>query len=116
VTTNVFTTAAFVTSKDNRAAGDEHESVWELLPWYANATLQPAEVLRVERHLATCGECTMELARCRCLSATNKDIDVQPWSPSPTHFAQVLAHIDRADRLASNTTVDATTLWSRLRD
>jgi Putative zinc-finger len=98
------------TKSNNQGAGKEHESVRELLPWYANATLQPSEVLRVESHIATCGECRTELERCRRLCAATKDIDAQPWSPSPAHFGQVLAHIDRADRIAANSTVNVTSL------
>ncbi len=104
---------------DNRTTRDEHESVWQLLPWYANATLQPSEALRVERHLATCAQCTAELERSRRLSAATKDIDLQPWSPSPAHFARVLAHVDDSDhghRIAATTTASSSPLWSKLHD
>ena len=106
-----------ITSSNNhRTAGDEHESVWELLPWHANATLQSPEALRVERHIATCHDCAVELERCRRVFAATQDIDVQPWSPSPAHFAQVLTHIDRAERIAASRPADSTSPWLRLRN
>lgn len=35
----------------------EHASIVELLPWYANGTLSPAEYARVDQYLTTCTEC-----------------------------------------------------------
>ena len=42
-----------------------HQEVWELLPWYANGTLEREEAAEVEAHLASCPACQRELTRCR---------------------------------------------------
>jgi len=39
----------------------EHSEVADLLPWYANGTLDPDERTRVERHLADCIACKQDL-------------------------------------------------------
>ena len=41
--------------------GDPHQMTQELLPWYANGTLEPGEQRLVEDHLAACAECRAEL-------------------------------------------------------
>lgn len=41
--------------------GDPHQMAQELLPWYANGTLEPGEQRLVEDHLAACAECRAEL-------------------------------------------------------
>ena len=47
----------------------KHE-IAELLPFYANGTLDAAERERVEAELATCADCTEELAQLNLLSAS----------------------------------------------
>ena len=41
--------------------GDPHQMTQELLPWYANGTLDLGEQRLVEDHLANCAECRAEL-------------------------------------------------------
>jgi len=38
-----------------------HEEVWDLLPWYVNATLEAAEARAVEEHAQGCGICREEI-------------------------------------------------------
>lgn len=53
-----------------------HRDVWELLPWYVNQTLEPAERERVEAHLATCITCRSEVVLLRQLERHVRDTDV----------------------------------------
>ena len=39
---------------------DPHQAVDELLPWYANGTLEGEELALVERHLVECARCRQE--------------------------------------------------------
>jgi hypothetical protein len=48
---------------------DRHQEAQELLPWYVTGTLDAAERLMVESHLADCPECQAELASERRLRA-----------------------------------------------
>lgn len=50
-------------------AGEEHEAVQLLLPWYVTDRLDPAERAEVAAHLETCAECRAELATERALAA-----------------------------------------------
>lgn len=76
-------------------ATHDHRRAWELLPWYVNETLAPAERDRVEAHLATCPECRAEVDLCRDLvAAGGRPEDLAP-APHP-------AQLDRlVDRIAS---------------
>jgi hypothetical protein len=102
-----------VTSNDNRTKDNGHEGVWELLPWHANATLNAQEALRVERHVAVCAACQMELERCRQLRVAAKAVDLQAWSPSTRHFTQVLARLDSIEATQGATSRTGAALWSR---
>jgi anti-sigma factor RsiW len=74
-----------------------HQGVWELLPWYANGTLDGREGEEVETHLSTCPACQAELQRCRDVAAAVHKAGEAAWSPSPGHFSQLLAHINAAE-------------------
>ena len=47
--------------------GHAHRDVERLLPWYANATLDPDEDARVRAHLIECAACRAELATLRAV-------------------------------------------------
>lgn len=76
-----------------------HESVWELLPWYVNGTLSAHEAALVEGHLPHCVACQQEAKRCESLAAISKSTreEEEVWTPSPRHFAQVLSRVEAAD-------------------
>jgi hypothetical protein len=74
-----------------------HQGVWELLPWYANGTLDGREREAIEAHLSTCPACQAELTRCRDIVTAVHAAGEAAWSPSPGHFSQLLAHIDAAE-------------------
>lgn len=69
-----------------------HE-IAELLPYYANGTLDAGERARVEAELATCPACAQELAELQALAASLRSrADAAP--PLPAHlFDDVLARI-----------------------
>jgi hypothetical protein len=104
-----------MTGKPNHAADqNDHRAVLELLPWYANGTLDVQEQARVKQHLATCRVCQQQLGRYLHLSTAAKSMD-EKWSPSPRHFAQILAHIDRVEASRTKTAKNADTLLDRVR-
>lgn len=72
-----------------------HRRVFELLPWFANGTLEPAERRGVEEHLAACRECTEELARCRELAEAVRAATVPAPAPHPVQLRGLLARIDQ---------------------
>lgn len=47
----------------------EHQKTLELLPWFVNSTLAPAERSALEHHLAECASCRRELEALREFSA-----------------------------------------------
>ena len=47
-----------------------HQQCWELLPWYANGSLNEAERTTLKSHLGTCLVCRRELAYLRKLGST----------------------------------------------
>ena len=57
--------------------GGEHREVERLLPWYANATLEPDERARVHQHLSECGSCRAELAGLRAMIDAAADAPVE---------------------------------------
>ena len=73
--------------------GRDHDYVWELLPWYVNEGLSPQELNEVETHLKDCSTCQQEVARCRELSESVKTSQKEVWTPSPAHFANILANV-----------------------
>jgi anti-sigma-K factor RskA len=58
---------------------DKHPD--ELLPWYANATLEGAERAAVEEHLRTCERCRNEVEFLRALRESVKAVDREAWTP-----------------------------------
>ncbi len=80
----------------------DHE-IAELLPFYANGTLDAAERARVEAELATCTECATELRELQALAATLKArADAAP--PLPEHVLD-----DAFARIATPATAVAAT-------
>jgi anti-sigma factor RsiW len=64
-------------------AGDRHQQVQSLLPWFVNGTLDEDEEAAVEAHLAECAECradlATEMAMGREVAVASLDID-QGWA------------------------------------
>jgi hypothetical protein len=76
---------------------ERHDNVWLLLPWYANGTLETAERLLVEDHLAGCPSCREEVARCNGLAAALRDRPEIAPSPHPLQLARLMERLDAAE-------------------
>ncbi|HXO43682.1 MAG TPA: zf-HC2 domain-containing protein [Thermoanaerobaculia bacterium] len=76
---------------------ERHDTVWLLLPWYANGTLETAERLLVEDHLAGCPGCLEEVARCNGLAAALRGRPEIAPSPHPLQLARLMERLDAAE-------------------
>jgi Putative zinc-finger len=76
---------------------ERHDTVWLLLPWYANGTLETAERLLVEDHLAGCPSCLEEVARCNGLAAALRGRPEIAPSPHPLQLARLMERLDAAE-------------------
>jgi hypothetical protein len=76
-----------------RLRGDSHQQTQELLPWYANSTLDAREAQAVEAHLADCEECRADLEQERALvqKITEPPADVDRG------WAALLARVEAAE-------------------
>lgn len=86
-----------MTAQKNTERND-HDYVWELLPWYVNNGLSRQEIDEVQAHLKDCSDCQREVVRCRELNATVKTNRSDEWTPSAPHFAKILANVDAVER------------------
>jgi anti-sigma factor RsiW len=96
----------------DRNRDDQHQLVFEALPFYANGTLNAQESGRVETHLEDCASCRTELARCREVSGAVKA--GPEWSPSGADWAAMEARMDRADGRVQGASA-APGLWEAVR-
>ena len=79
---------------------DTHAEAWNLLPWLANGTLQPADREWVEAHVQTCAECRAELAAQRMLSTHLRQVtDEMPAAASEEQrsFDKLWARIEASE-------------------
>ncbi|MBM3225487.1 MAG: hypothetical protein FJZ47_17030, partial [Candidatus Tectomicrobia bacterium] len=92
-----------------------HQEVSALLPWYANGTLQGAELHVVELHLAVCPACQAELAQCHRLADVMRTAEAPAWSPSPARLTRLLARIEatEAHRTRLRASWEAVRAWGR---
>jgi anti-sigma factor RsiW len=81
--------------------GNDHEKVWEILPWYVNGTLEGHEHELVARHLMRCQSCTDEVARCRSIATAVHDCEEAAMTPSAEHFARLMERIERGSAPAA---------------
>ena len=100
-------------STQKNIENQDHDNVWELLPWYVNQGLSLQEVNQVETHIEVCMICQSELARCQELNQSVKTNQQDEWMPSPPHFAKVLEQVDalEARRLKSQDTPGWLAKW-----
>lgn len=75
-----------------------HREIFELLPWYANATLEDAERREIEQHLSGCAECARELEALRAVQAAAIELAEEAPAPSPALLGKTLAEIERWER------------------
>ncbi|MFH0340562.1 MAG: anti-sigma factor family protein [Chromatiales bacterium] len=76
------------------SANDPHRHIIEILPWYANGSLDPREAMEVEAHLAGCPSCQRELRWCRDIAHSVQTMDDQEWVPSPGHFDSLMEKVN----------------------
>jgi anti-sigma factor RsiW len=94
---------------DNGQGERQHRRVLDLLPWYANGTLEDVERRIVEVHLASCARCREELAADRLLGESLRQIPETAPAPHPAQFARLLERLD-SDRTGLRNA------WAALRD
>ena len=85
---------------------DPRREIEELLPWYVNGTLSPAETATVEQSLARDPVCRAELEECRALARLLEAHDTATWQPKPAAFDRLLADIDRLDAAPTSARTD----------
>ena len=81
--------------------GNQHQKVWEILPWYVNGTLAGHEHELVARHILTCRSCADEVARCQSIAAAVRSSEAAAPTPSPEHLARLMERIDHAGASAA---------------
>jgi Putative zinc-finger len=86
---------------------ERHETVWLLLPWYTNGTLETAERLLVEDHLAGCPSCREEMAHCNGLAAALRGRPELAPSPHPLQLARLMERLDATDATDAGDAGDA---------
>jgi hypothetical protein len=77
------------------STANPHREIEELLPWYANGTLTPAEQAMVEQHLKQCPACRMKLEPCRVLVTQLHEPAEAAWRLPASHFDRLMADINR---------------------
>jgi anti-sigma factor RsiW len=81
--------------------GNDHEKVWEILPWYVNGTLEGHEHEFVARHILSCQSCADEVVRCQSIATAVRSSEEAAWMPSPEHLARLMERIDRGSASAA---------------
>jgi Putative zinc-finger len=77
---------------------NRHDSVWLLLPWYANGSLAAAERRDVEEHLGACARCRAELEHCQSFGAALRAEPDHAPSPHPIQLARLMARIEASEQ------------------
>jgi hypothetical protein len=80
---------------------NDHQKVWEILPWYVNGTLEGHEHEFVARHILRCQSCADEIVRCQSIAAAVRSSEEAARMPSPEHLARLMERIDRASSSAA---------------
>ena len=77
---------------------DEHRKIWELLPWYINHSLDPAEQDMVMKHIKTCITCRIELNQQQQIFEKMQQTDLLQ-QVSQASFAQLKKRIEDQPKL-----------------
>jgi hypothetical protein len=78
----------------NVTGKNEHQKVWNLLPWYVNHSLDAVEKDRVRSHIRTCIACRIELQQQQQLFEEMQQTDLLR-QVSQAAFAQLRKRIER---------------------
>ena len=76
----------------------KHDEIIELLPWYANQTLDENERREVETHLITCPECAREVESLSTMQKAVVETENQEPSLPPLALNRALAQIEDYER------------------
>jgi hypothetical protein len=85
---------------------DTHAEAWNLLPWLANGTLQPADREWVEAHAHTCAECRAELSSQRALATHLREAGHEPGAAEADEqrsFDKLWSRIEAAESAGAAT-------------
>lgn len=74
-----------------------HREITDLLPWYVNETLSPAEREEVAAHLAGCPDCVAETGLLQSVSSAVEDSNERLPSPSDGQLDALLSRIEEAE-------------------
>ncbi|MBI1789211.1 MAG: zf-HC2 domain-containing protein [Acidobacteria bacterium] len=75
-----------------------HHEILEMLPWYANASLDEPTRRSVEAHLRECAECARELEEIEKLERSMKEFAAPVPEPSPFLLTRAKAAIEDYER------------------
>lgn len=99
----------------NTLPPDPHRDIEELLPWYANGTLDPAETAAVEQYLAEYPTRRAELEQCRALAEMIEAHDPPAWQPAPGGFDRLMTEVNRWEATPISAPAQiAPSLWQRV--
>jgi len=89
-----------------------HTETWEILPWYANGSLEGDELENIEQHLEHCVKCRQEVAYLRRLNqALVRSQDAAP--AVDTLLSKALSRIEQIEVKKSSATLER--FWDALR-
>ena len=63
-------------TNDERLSVDQHEQIWQLLPWYLNGSLDTLEQVLVDQHMQVCVACRAEVKAQRNFATLIRAADV----------------------------------------
>jgi anti-sigma factor RsiW len=75
-----------------------HAKIAELLPWYVNGTLAPAQAEAVEKEIETCELCASDLETLKALQKTMLDVEARAPGPSQFLINRTLASVEEIER------------------
>jgi Putative zinc-finger len=75
--------------------GRSHREITDLLPWYVNGTLAPAERDEVAAHLAGCPDCLAEAGILQSVSSAVQDLNERLPLPSDGQLDVLLSRIEK---------------------
>jgi anti-sigma factor RsiW len=75
--------------------GDRHDELRQLVPWFANGTLEGAEAERLSAHLESCAECRAELDSCRRLGERLRERLANAPAPHPVQLRRLLDRLEQ---------------------
>ena len=76
-----------------------HAKIAELLPWYVNGTLAPAQAEAVEKEIETCELCASDLETLKALQKTMLDVEAHAPGPSQFLLNRTLANVEEIERM-----------------